>query len=86
MEFSVLNSGPIHLDKALYPDHCVSVAITAYREYLDIENTGGDNTVRVIQVTIKPPYLPQASTVRKEFLNYLLDVSIQHHLRSKGPP
>lgn len=81
MAASVLESGLIPLDRTIYPEECLHTAIGAYRDFLEVEALGGNDLTRTVEVRIKQAHHPEAPQVRKEFLNYLLDVSIQHHLK-----
>ncbi len=81
MAANVLENGPIRLDRIIYPDECLVAAIDAYRQFLAIQTSATDQRTRTVEATINPAHSQQASKVRKEFLNYLLDLSIQHHLK-----
>jgi len=80
MAASVLESGPIFLDRTIYPEECLHSAIGAYRDFLEVEALEGNDRTRTVEVRIKPAYHAESLRVRKEFLNYLLDISIQRHL------
>ncbi len=81
MAANVLESGPIRLDTILYPDECLAAAIDAYKEFLVIQTSATDERTRTVKAIINPPHIQHASRVRKEFLNYLLDLSIQYHIK-----
>ncbi len=80
MAASVLEHGPIQLDRTIYPEECLLAATEAYRDFLHVERMREENGARTIEVTVNPAHAPQAPQVRKEFLNYLLDLAIRHHL------
>ena len=80
MAASVLSEGPVPLHTSVYPQPCVSKAVEAYREFLDVEVVTAEEDKQVLKLAVRPDYIEQASQTRKEFLNYLLDLSAQHHL------
>jgi hypothetical protein len=84
MAASVLECGPIPLERTLYPEECLAAAMSAYVEFLAVKVIAEEERARTIQIEIHPACSSQASEVRKEFLNYLLDLAVQHYLK-KGP-
>lgn len=83
MDASVLEQGPIELDRTIYPDDFVLAAVQAYRGFLELELLAEDTRKRTIQLRINPAYSSKAPYVRKEFLNYLLDLAVRRHLNLK---
>lgn len=80
MATSILTSGCVRLDSGLYPQDCVAAAATAYAEFLRIEPSPHETGVVDVDIIVHPDLAPREVQLRREFLNYLLDLSIQHHL------
>lgn len=77
MATSPLSQERVPLQHGFYPEHCLRAACDAYREFADINvETGGDSS----DVEIIPRSKESEATVRREFLNYVLDLSIKAHL------
>lgn len=79
MATSLLTGGRVRLDPSLYPQDCAVAAATAYSEFLRIETTGETGAVE-LDIIVRPGFELRAVQLRREFLNYLLDVSIQRYL------
>lgn len=80
MATSILTAGCVPLDPSLYPQDCVAAAATAYAEFLRIESSPHETGLGEVDVIVRPDFAPREVQLRREFLNYLLDLSIQHHL------
>jgi len=80
METSILERGPILLCKTIYPDESVRMAVNNYTEFVSLEKLNEDGNIRTYRLIVNPKYSSKSSQLRKEFLNYLLDLAIQHHL------
>lgn len=80
MATSLLTGGGIRLDPSLYPQDCAAAAATAYSEFLRIETTTGETGAVELDIIVRPGFELRAVQLRREFLNYLLDVSIQRYL------
>jgi hypothetical protein len=77
---SILTAGRARLDSSIYPQDCVAAAATAYSEFLRIESTAGETGAVELDIRVRPGFELRAVQLRREFLNYLLDLSIQHYL------
>lgn len=80
MAASILSDGPVALHTSLYPTTCLSKAIDAYREILKIEVVSTERDSQIVSLNALPTYIGDTSKARQEFLNYLLDLAVQHHL------
>jgi len=74
---SPLSKGTVVLEHRFYPQDCLAAACEAYREFADITvDTGSDSSA----IEITPRSTGSETAVRREFLNYVLDLSIKAHL------
>ncbi len=80
MAASILAEGPIPLDKAIYPEICLHNTRVAYQEFLVVECMAEDDATRIVGLTVLPTFSSEAARLRQEFLNYILDLSVQYHL------
>lgn len=82
MARSPLIEGPITLDKSIYPEECLAAAGEAYRPFLSVHVIQGDSSTQTIELAIGPEHSLKAEHIRKEFLNYLLDLAFQTRTRA----
>jgi hypothetical protein len=82
MATSILTAGHLRLDPSLYPPDCVGAAATAYAEFLRIEPSGAESGAVGLNIVVLPAFSAREVQLRREFLNYVLDLAIQGHLRS----
>lgn len=72
------------LSKAIYPRQCLDEAVTTYSAICTVKFIG--ETPHALEVEITPisgqVEQPGESRVAHEFLNYLLDLSLEHHLQA----
>ena len=80
---SVLTDGPILFDSAIYPDVCLSLAIEAYRELLQVDRLSSGSDGQLVRLTPLPHLESDPLTLRREFLNYVLDLAVQHALSTQ---
>ncbi|HXJ93205.1 MAG TPA: HxsD-like protein [Terriglobia bacterium] len=71
------------LSHSIYPPTCLASAVSAYRDFCSVtlcESTGGASCIDIA------PALPEYDELRtaREFLNYLLDISLEAHLGETG--
>ena len=69
------------LSSEIYPRECVRATIEAYNSHLSATIID-DNDVAIVVGLAPRTSDEDADTVAREFLNYLLDLSIRHHLGS----
>lgn len=81
MATSILSAGRVALDPGLYPKGCVEATATAYAQFLRIEPSRKEAGAPELDIVILPGFSSKGVQLRREFLNYLLDLSVQHHLR-----
>jgi hypothetical protein len=82
MATSILTAGRMRLDPSLYPPACVDAAATAYAEFLRIESIPSESGALEMSIVTFPAFSAREVQIRREFLNYLLDLSIQRQLKS----
>lgn len=74
----------VSLSKAIYPKECLEATAAAYSAICSVEFTG--ETPHALEVEITPVSVqveqPDEGRVAHEFLNYLLDLSLEHHLQA----
>jgi len=58
----------------------VAKAAEAYREFLNVEVVASEQNTLIVSLSVLPRSVAEASKARVEFLNYLLDLAVQHHL------
>lgn len=80
MATSALSEQPVVLYHSFYDEDCLRSASEAYKSFADVSIEPGDGLSRVTINAI--PGASDAVTVRREFLNYVLDLSIKKHLAS----
>jgi len=72
------------LSKTIYPRRCIEEAAAAYSAICSVELTG--ETPHAHEVEIAPisgqVEQPDESKIANEFLNYLLDLSLEYHLQA----
>ncbi len=77
-------SARVTLSKSIYPRRCVEEAAAAYSAICSVEVVGKSR--HMLEVEIKSiagqPEMPNEDRVTHEFLNYLLDLSLEHHLQA----
>jgi hypothetical protein len=79
---SVLTAGPVEFDPRLYPQSCLEAAAAAYAKFLRVEKTLSEDGAICASLVTFPAFSPREVQIRREFLNYLLDLSIQRYLRT----
>ena len=74
----------VSLSKTIYPRRCIEEAITAYSEICSVKLTGETAGAQEVEITHVKGQAEQSdeSKVAHEFLNYLLDLSLEHHLQA----
>lgn len=80
MATSPLSEGKVILQHTLYDEGCLRAASEAYKPFAIVSVEPGDDC-SIITVTPMPD-VPDPVRVRREFLNYVLDLSIKKHLAS----
>ena len=80
MAASALSSDTVLLYHSIYPEDCLAEACEAYKTFADVSIERGD-VFSAIALTPKVQS-PDSVTIRREFLNYVLDLSIKKHLAS----
>lgn len=76
---SLLTSGEALLASQFYPKECVEAAADSFKNRLTIRyRFAGDADVMRIEIECSDP--GDALQMRREFLNYLLDLSVQRRL------
>ncbi len=77
-------SARVSLSKSIYPRRCVEEAAAAYSAICSVDVVG--ESPHALEVEINsiagPPEMPDEGRIAHEFLNYLLDLSLEHHLRA----
>ena len=84
MATGVLTDGPVPLDSSIYPAACIEAAAEAYKEFLSVEPIHSGSVITIV-LTPLPAVASQGDRLRKEFLNYLLDLSVQYRLGNNEP-
>jgi hypothetical protein len=80
---SVLTDGPILFDSAIYPDVCLNLAIEAYRELLQVDRLSRESNGQMVRLTPLSRSDSDPLSLRREFLNYVLDLAVQHALSTQ---
>jgi hypothetical protein len=74
----------VPLSKTIYPRRCIEEAAAAYSAICSVELTA--ETPHALEVEIAPisgqVEQPDESRIANEFLNYLLDLSLEYHLQA----
>jgi hypothetical protein len=65
----------------LYPQSCLEAAIVDYRDFCDIQKIQVKDSYSLVNIRIKPQCAGPKKQVLREFLNYLLDLSVQDFLK-----
>lgn len=78
MATSPLSEGAVVLHHTLYNEDCLKAACEAYRKFADVSVERGDGYSTIAMTPV--PGAPDPVTLRLEFLNYVLDLSIKKHL------
>lgn len=81
MATSILTAGRLILDSSIYPKSCVDAAAAAYAEFLKIAASPAEADTPDFDIVVLPAFSSKGTQLRREFLNYLLDLSTQHHLQ-----
>ncbi len=78
MATSALSEEKVLLHHALYNEDCLKAACEAYKTFAVVSVEPGDGYSSIAMVPA--PGAPDPATVRREFINYVLDLSIKKHL------
>ena len=80
MATSTLSEEKIHLHHTLYDEDCLKTACEAYKEFavVSVERGNGYSSISIAPALSAP----DRAIVRREFLNYVLDLSIKKHFAS----
>jgi hypothetical protein len=70
------------LSTIVYPSACVAKAITAYGHLCEFRVVERSERDCLLEVEFTPDRKQFHEELGHEFLNYLLDLSLEHHLRS----
>jgi hypothetical protein len=74
----------VHLSKSIYPRECLEETAAVYCAICSVKVIGETSGAR--EVVITPVRgdagQPDEGRIAHEFLNYLLDLSLEHHLQS----
>lgn len=77
-------SARVQLSKSIYPRRCVEGAAAAYAAICSVEVVG--ETSHALEVEISSiagqSEMPDEGRIIHEFLNYLLDLSMEYHLQA----
>jgi hypothetical protein len=77
-------SARVPLSKSIYPRRCVEEAAAAYSAICSVEVVG--ETPHALEVEVRSVTgrsdMPDEGRITHEFLNYLLDLSLEHHLQA----
>lgn len=70
---------PILLQREFYARGCITQALADFKSYLSatVRKDGEDTLLRL---TLDPAHIAEADQIVREFLNYLLDLSLKAHL------
>jgi hypothetical protein len=75
---SSLSEGTVVLHHTLYNEDCLKAACEAYRKFAAVSVERGDGYSTIAMTPA--PSAPDPVTLRREFLNYVLDLSIKEQL------
>jgi len=72
----------VSLSKTIYPRRCLEETVAAYSTICSVRLIGEASCAREVEIThIKgQAEEPDESRIAHEFLNYLLDLSLEYHL------
>ncbi len=77
-------SARVPLSKSIYPRRCVEEAAAAYSAICSVDVVG--ETPHALEVEISSiagqSEMPDEGRITHEFLNYLLDLSLEYHLQA----
>jgi hypothetical protein len=77
---SPLSDGEVALHHDFYDEDCLTAACKVYEKFADVSVQRGNPSSTV---SVKPrPDASDPLTVRREFLNYVLDLSVKKRLTS----
>lgn len=68
------------LSEAIYPRKCLDEAIAAYSGLCSVEVSEVSSKACVIEITPSVGIEPEGERVAHEFMNYLLDLSLENQL------
>jgi hypothetical protein len=71
----------VSLSSLIYPLECVEESILAYRDYCQINVLSKHPTECLIEI-IPSPEIEDSGQLTNEFLNYLLDLSVEKYLEA----
>jgi hypothetical protein len=74
----------VPLTKMIYPRRCIDEAVAAYSAICSVKLTEETSGAREVEITPISGQVERAdeSRMAHEFLNYLLDLSLEYHLQS----
>jgi hypothetical protein len=74
----------VPLSKTIYPRECLEEAVAAYSAICSVEVAGETSGTREVEITSIRGQVeqPDESRMVHEFLNYLLDLSLEYHLQA----
>ena len=74
----------VSLSKTIYPRRCLEEAVAAYSTICSIRLTGETSGALEVEITHIKGQAEELdeSRIAHEFLNYLLDLSLEHHLQA----
>jgi hypothetical protein len=72
------------LSKTVYPQQCLEDAAVAYSAICSVSLTGETSSAREVEITHihGQAEQPDENRIAHEFLNYLLDLSLEYHLQA----
>ena len=73
-------SSRVVLDNEFYLPECLAAAVTDYAPYCTIQQADTSPQQTAITIAVRPEFAADANVIISEFLNYLLDLSLKHHL------
>lgn len=80
MAASVLTEGKIRFNSSLYPEATLDAARAAYSQFLDMTIEVQDRDW-LVSIAPRPGAGNDSLVARREFLNYVLDLALQSHLK-----
>ncbi len=78
-----LTEGVVLLDARIYPEHCIREATSAYTPFLTVTSRANGPHCMSLDIQVQPEHGADALRIRREYLNFLLDLSIRHYLGSR---
>lgn len=70
----------VRLSKKIYPPACLEQAALAYSSLCSVSISQDTAVERYIEIEISASVEAEETKVAREFLNYLLDLSLESHL------